>query len=641
MAYTIGEAYVQILPSADGISGSLTNILGGEAEKAGTSAGSKMSSAIGGALKVGVGAVTALGTAAVGAGVAVTNAAKSVAEYGDTIDKNSQKMGLSAEAYQEWDYVMNLAGTSMGNMGTGLKTLTNKLDDAKNGSEGSIAMFEQLGLSMEDLQSMSREDVFGAVITSFQGMADSTERAALANDLFGKSGQELTPLFNTSTEETAELIQKLNDMGAVMSGDSVKGAAAFQDALTTLQTSLSGIKNSVIGELLPSFTSVIEGITGLVNGTEGADQQLTAGIQGLVGEITSALPSVISSLSTILQAILPLAPEIIKTLGDGILTALPDLMPVLLDVILGIADTLIVLAPQLLSTGLELLVQLALGIAQALPELIPTITEVMLQMQETLIDNIDLLVDCALQLMMALAEGIVNAIPILIEKAPVIISKLIEAIKRNLPKILEQGKEILLKLKEGLMLVIDRLKEAGESMINKIKAAISAKIAEIKDIGKNIVEGLWNGINDKVQWLKDKISGFVGDVTSWLKKFFGIASPSKVMADQVGKWLPLGMAKGIEDNIGAVTSAVDDMADAALIEGSDLYKASSLNMNHTLSATTATDASLYSLLATYLPIIAEGGNVNVTLEGGAERLFTSMREQNYKFKKLTGSSAFA
>ena len=93
----------------------------------------------------------------------------------------------NTKSYQEWDYVMKICGTEMSSMTTGLKTLTNKLDDAKNGSESAQAMFAALGISMEDMQKMSREDLFKASIAGLQKMGDSTERAALANDLFGKS----------------------------------------------------------------------------------------------------------------------------------------------------------------------------------------------------------------------------------------------------------------------------------------------------------------------------------------------------------------------------------------------------------------------------------------------------------------------
>lgn len=112
----IGTAYVKIEPTAQGISGSISKVLDGEATSAGKSAGSKMSGALGGALKTGMAAIAGLGTAALGAGTALTSAASGVASYGDNIDKMSQKMNMTAEAYQEWDAVMQHSGTSMESM---------------------------------------------------------------------------------------------------------------------------------------------------------------------------------------------------------------------------------------------------------------------------------------------------------------------------------------------------------------------------------------------------------------------------------------------------------------------------------------------------------------------------------------------
>ena len=151
MSTELASAYVQIIPSAKGISGSISSILEPEADKAGKSAGGKLGSALGTAAKVGAGAITAATAALAAGGAAFVKSSNEVAQYGDNVDKMSQKLGLSAKSYQEWDYVMQLAGTDMGSMTTGLKTLTNKLDDAKNGSDEAKGMFEKLGISMEDI----------------------------------------------------------------------------------------------------------------------------------------------------------------------------------------------------------------------------------------------------------------------------------------------------------------------------------------------------------------------------------------------------------------------------------------------------------------------------------------------------------
>ncbi|MBE5881221.1 MAG: hypothetical protein E7289_02745 [Lachnospiraceae bacterium] len=108
------------------------------------------------------------------------------------------------------------------------------------------------------------------------------------------------------------------------------------------------------------------------------------------------------------------------------------------------------------------------------------------------------------------------------------------------------------------------LAKKGKESAKKLYDAVVEKVGEItgkiKSIGSDIVTGLYNGINNKVQWLKDKIKGFVGDVTEWLKKFFEIGSPSKLMANEVGKWLPEGIAVGVKDNTKGLFNTLKDLA---------------------------------------------------------------------------------
>lgn len=208
-------------------------------------------------IAVGAGAIAGVGTAAF-------KAADALSKNLDEIDKTSQKVGMSTKAYQEWDYVLKISGTEMSNMTTGLKTLTNKFDDAKKGGKGAVDAFAKLGLKMEDIQDLSREDLFGTVITAFQNMEDSADRAALANELFGKSGQDLTPLFNTTAEETRKLIEEVNHLGGVMSEDAVKDGAAFQDSLTALKTAFAGASGSLLSELVPAITKLMGKVTEFV-----------------------------------------------------------------------------------------------------------------------------------------------------------------------------------------------------------------------------------------------------------------------------------------------------------------------------------------------------------------------------------------
>ncbi len=242
----------------------------------------KIASAVAGIGKAMGAAAAAVGTAAIAAGKKLTELAMETANAGDEIDKTSQKLGMSAESYQKWDYVLSQSGVEITSMTTGLKTLTNQIDDAKNGSTDAQARFAKLGISMSDLKTMSREDIFAATIAGFQNMSDSTERAALANDLFGKSGQNLTPLFNESAESTRELMQAAEDLGFVMSNKAVKASADFNDSLDTLQKTFGGVKNNIVGELLPGFTTIMYGLSDQLAGNEKAKEEIQNGAQELV-----------------------------------------------------------------------------------------------------------------------------------------------------------------------------------------------------------------------------------------------------------------------------------------------------------------------------------------------------------------------
>lgn len=485
----IATAYVQIVPTAKGIGNDLKTMLDGPAaaagKSAGASAGGGFGKALGTAVKVGGVAAAAIGAAVTGASAAFAAGAKDVAAYGDNVDKMSQKLGLSTDAYQKWDYVLNLAGTDMASMTTGLKTLTNKLDDAKNGNESAIAMFEQLGISMEQAASMSREDLFAAAIKGFQGLEDTTERAALANDLFGKSGQNLAPLFNTTAEATAEMMKQAEDYGMVMSGDMVSASAAFQDSMTTLQGTLTGLKNNILGEFLPSMTQVTDGLAMLFAGdTEAGLESIRAGVEGFVASFGEMVPMVLEIGSSILYAV-----------AQGIIDNLPRLTEA---------------APQIIQS------------------LINFIT-----------NNLPQIVSFAIQIIIALVTGIIQALPQLVKAVPQIIMAIVNTLRSNGPQLMTAGKTLLEFVKQGLLSVLGTLSQ----------------------IGMNIVQGIWSGISGGLDWIKNMISGWVGNVLDFIKKVFKIGSPSKLMADEIGRWIPAGIAVGIEDNTGVLDSAMADLSD--------------------------------------------------------------------------------
>ena len=345
-----------------------------------------------------------------------------------------------------------------------------------------------------------------------------------------------------------------------------------------------------------------------MTGEEGAQEKIATGIQGIIDNITQGMPRLIEGFSTITNAFLEVAPELIKTLGDGIIQAIPTLIPTLVEVVGEIGKNLIDMLPQLIKVGLEVILELAKGIADSLPRLIPTIVDVVLDIVDTLIDG-------AIALILGLADGLINALPRLIERIPEIVIKIVTALIQNAPKLLQAGIELVVTLSKGLIQAIPQLIAAVPQIIRGIWDTI--KSTNWLQLGKDIIAGVVNGIKSMASSVWNAIKSICGDALRSAKNFFGISSPSKVMRDQVGKWLPEGMAVGIEDNIGVVSDAMQDLTDEATgsISGSVRSVVSVQNAN----AASLTRSSVNGTVATDTngieAIVKALSQVTVTMDG--------------------------
>ena len=516
----VARAVVTIVPTMEGAQQTITSELTQAASSpgvsnAGKTAGSNFMGGVGRGLAVAGAATAAVGAAAIKAGDAFADAAGEVAEYGDNIDKMSQRLGLSYEGFQKWDYILGQSGVDIDSMQTGLKTLTNQLDDARNGSADAQARFEALGLSLEDISNMSREEVFESVISGFQQMEDSTERAALANDLFGKSGQNLTPLFNQSVESTQALAQAAEDLGLIMSDDAVKASADYQDALDTMQRSMAGLKNNMMGNFLPGITSVMDGLTELFTGNgDSGVAKITEGIDTIVEQMTANFPK-----------ILEVGMSIVQSLAQAIMDNLPALADAALQLVGTIASFVLENLPTLIEVGLNMLITLADGIIANLPVIIPAIVDVVLTIVEKLTDpdTIVKLIEAALQIIIALAEGIIKALPKLIEKAPVIITNLLEALVRAIPVLLEAAGSIIATLGDGIINGLTAVAQWGADIIQTIKDAIMEKIEEAKTWGKDLIQNFVDGIKGALNLVGDAVKA----VAQKVKDFIGFSEPKE------------------------------------------------------------------------------------------------------------------
>lgn len=353
------------------------------------------------------------------------------------------------------------------------------------------------------------------------------------------------------------------EASVTISGSANAMKSAWQNLLTGIADDNANFEN-LIGNLVDSILTFADNIVPRIEAT----------MDGLVNLILGVA-------DTLLPKVLDIAVNLVQNLVTGISSNIGSLMTTINQVITTVLNALISMLPQILQTGIQIIVSLITGIAQQLPTLIPQIVEAVILMVDTLIDNIDLIIDAGIQLIIGLADGLILALPILIDKIPVIIDKLLNAIIENLPKILEMGITLIIKLAEGLIKAIPQLiskvpqiitsllnaitgggfskmLQAGKDLLNKVKDGIASGISKIADVGKNLVQGLWNGINNAKDWVLGKIKGFGKSILNGIKSFFGIHSPSTVFKDEIGSNLALGIGEGFEDEMKNVSDMMDE-----------------------------------------------------------------------------------
>lgn len=198
----------------------------------------------------------------VGASGAITAGINKVAQYGDRIDKLSQKIGMSSKAFQEWDYIMSINGGEVETLQMGFKTLVTQIEGVQKGSKDSINAFRALGVQVKDNNGTFRkaDDVFNDVIRKLQQIKDPTQKMILANRLFGRSAAELRPLLNQEAEAIDELRDKANKMGLIMSDDDIKNAVQFTDTMNTLGRFFQANMNKALVQVLPKLTEIMNKI---------------------------------------------------------------------------------------------------------------------------------------------------------------------------------------------------------------------------------------------------------------------------------------------------------------------------------------------------------------------------------------------
>lgn len=428
--------------------------------------------------------------------------------------------------------------------------------------------------------------------SSPQELADSVKAAAenITNNLM-----QIVPRLAKELPEVGSLLmeslsQSLNSgkLGEMMQ----IGGQVVSNITTGIIQAMPGIVTAS-AQIISSFAENI---------STSMPQLLSSGIQiiqSIVSGMMQILPSVgslaIQLITTLYEQFTSQGPsllqqgyELLSNLINGFVQAIPEALPKVLDFIQGIGEKLAEAAPVMIQKGFELLQKLVEGIVTAIPILISRVPEIISTFANIINDNFPTILMKGAELLGQLALGLIQAIPTLIANIPQIIAAIVDTLMAF--QWLSLGKNIIQFLGNGIKSMVGFVTECGKSILNGIKTSIqnlpstlmnigrtamsglgnviSSAIGAIKGaasgivnaivntissipgqmatIGSNIVQGLWNGISNMTGWIIDKIGGFASSVVSSIKDFFGIHSPSRVMRDQVGKYLAMGVGIGYE-----------------------------------------------------------------------------------------------
>ena len=599
----LGKAYVQIVPSAQGIKASIEEVMGKpleeQGEQSGTTFGAKLVSKIKGAITVA--AIGKFLSASLTEGGALQQSLGGIETlFGDSanvIKKAAQTAfkdaGVSANEYMEQttSFAASLVSSCGGNTAQAAEIAKRAMVDMSDNAN-------KMGTDLQDIQN------------AYQGFAK--QNYTMLDNLklgYGGTKTEMERLIkDASTYKDSQ--EKLNV--SVKDGD--MSFSNIANAISVVQDHMK-----ISGTTAEEASTTLTGSFGMVK----------ASVKDLLGALSTGdgvwrtFKNTVSSLGTFIGGnLLPM----IGNIGSSIVSILTNSfnnMPGILDAVQNFASNIAAQAPQFIKSGFALLNKLADGIVSALPVMIAKVPTIISTFANIINDNGPTILMCGLKLIAKLALGIIQAIPTLIVNIPKIITAIVDVwsafnwinlgkmaitglgngIKALFGFLKGTGKEALDTVLINILMLPERLRALGgkgiSGLVSGIKSLFGAlggaakKIFEIivkalaslpskmLSIGKNIVEGIWKGIWNMGGWITKKIGDFAGGIVKSFKGFLGIHSPSRIMRDMVGRFIGEGIGVGILGSFDTVRKDIAAFNDSLIDE---FNKSDSFGASMTFSA---------------------------------------------------------
>ena len=554
-------------------------------------------------------AVVSMGAAIGAAGAAFLGLAEETREARENMGKLETSFttaGHSAEAakdtYTELYGILGDDGQAT-EAAAHLAKLTNSEQELAQWTDICTGVYATFGdsLPIENLTEAANETAKTGAITG--GLADALNWAGVSEDQFQAkldactSEQErqalITETLNGLYSEAADKYKEVN--GDIIAAQ--KATASLNDAMSALGaiaepivTKLKQLAADLLQQITPFISLIGEGLTGALEGAEGAAQQFSEGLLGLVTfaieKLTELLPSfldfafqmistlatgIAQSLPTLVPALVQLVADVVQVLIDnipllidaalqlitglaqGIINAIPVLVAALPQLITSLIDGLLAAIPQIIQAGIDLLTSLVAALPEIITAIVAAIPEIINGIITAVIESIPQIIQAGIDLLVALIQALPEIITTIVQAIPQIISGIVNALIGNIDKIIMAGVQLFVALIQNLPTIIVEIVKAVPQIVSGIVSAFGSLVGEMVKAGANLLHGLWEGISGAASWLWEKVSGWASSLVSGIKDFFGIHSPSTVFAE-IGGNMADGVGVGFGENMTGVES---------------------------------------------------------------------------------------
>ena len=616
---------------------------------------------------------------------AYQNAEKAVDGLGNETEESGEQAKKASEGFTVWKGILaDLGATAIKGAISGLKNLGSAFVDMGKQSLENYAQFEQLEGGMEklfgdDAQAVMKnannafktagmdvntymETVTGFSASLISGLGGDTAKAATLADQAIQNMSDNANTFGTDMDTLqnayqgfakgnfnmldslslgyggtkSEMLRLVKDAGvvedSVQSLDDVsfdqmiEAIGIVQDRMNITGTTANEASKTIEGSMNAAKAAWQNFLTGIAD--DDADfGQLTENLTTAIGDLANNL---IPRIQTIISGVGKAVPKLLENLMPQIMSVVPSMLseavPVLIETITTLADTvlndalpqvmdlLLGSVPQLLEAGIQILTSLIDGVSSAIPMLLEKVPEIIMdlvtmfseqlpnliqsgigmvdsiingldqtlpvlvaqaptmitQLTTAIINNLPSIIQAGVRVITALINGILNSLPSLVASVPRIISSIVSTLAANMPQILNSGKQLIQALRNGVMGAIGLVVSAASAIGSRFVSALASIPSRLISVGTNMVKGIWNGISNATGWIIGKIRSFGDSVVRGIKSIFGIHSPSTVMENQVGKYLAQGIGVGFTDEMKSVTTQMQNAIPSSFDVGATL-----------------------------------------------------------------------